>query len=139
MKTKITSAASAALLALFFIIGTAFTGNTSNEGTPGNESAACLPVVLTSAPSTVNVTSYTCGTTGTRICSNSFTLSGNSTCTPFTWVFTNTTTGWTCTYVTSGTTLTAWINGSAGDAITLTITDSNGNSSPTYNFTGVGC
>lgn len=147
MKSKLVSAASAACLVLFFLVSTGFSGNNENDVkiNPGSESTVtedisylCPLVTLSSPPSTVLVRSYTCGTIGTRSCSNSFTLT-NGSCAPYTWVFTNTTTGWTCTYTSSGTTLTAWISGSTGDNITLVITDAGSGTSPTYSFTGVGC
>lgn len=88
----------------------------------------------------MNVCNVTCASTSLcRNCGSSFTLT-YGTCPPFTWTFTNTTTGCVKQYVTSGTSLTVnSFPGSAGDNITLDITDNGGGASPTYNMTGVQC
>lgn len=104
---------------------------------------ACPNVTLSSPPTTLEMCNHTCNTPAlcNRSCENTLTLSfASEPCGPFTWTFTNNTTGCVTVFVTSGAspTLNFFLCGSAGNSISLVISTA-GSTSPTYNFTGVAC
>lgn len=107
-------------------------------------SRACPNLTLVSPPSTLKMCSGTCNGTNVcnRSCENSLTLSNVSDpCDPYTWTFTNNTTGCVTVFVTTYTSATLNFmlrGGSAGDSITLVIS-APGATSATYNFTAVSC
>ena len=102
----------------------------------------CPTLQLSSPPSNVIVVptvNSSCVCSNCHGCTNTFTITSyDSSCGPYTFYFSNSTTGWTCSVIATSNTVTVWLQGSVGDSLSCYFTNSAG-TSPSYNFTGVAC